>query len=207
MSEPEIMQSPNLTPVVPIPAKQPSEAQAPVVTFQPEKADATNAEIFAEATGKPGIDPGALFTPSKNPAFPLARPGGTGAGAPTKPPILEGPIVKAPGASATVQGIGPALVSRQARKPVDPSTAKSKALSVSSKPNQESASEDQGVWFIKNRFNENVQLPDGRLFKFKKSLEQVVDPAIIKGLRAVAKKYDIFEDQPATPIPTETTST
>lgn len=187
---PEIMNPPNLTPVIPVPSKEPSQEPGPIVTTQTH-ADATDAKILSEA-------------PPQNDALPSAFPGSTAGGAPSKPAnILSGPIVKAPGAAAPAQGVPMALVSRPARKPVDPTTAKSKALSVSNKPAEDSASETQGVWFTKNRFNENVILPNGKIYKFKKTREQVTDPAIISGLRSVAKKYDIFENTPAPATPAE----
>lgn len=168
--------------VVSQPAKEPSKDPAPNTAVQDVKET-----------------PETVTAPPKNDALPLVTPGFTGAGAPGKTAPLSGPIVKAPGAAATPQGVGPALVSRPARVPVAADVAKgaSKAASVSKGTTGEA--DATGVTFVKNRTNEIIVLPNGKTYKFRKSKETVYDPDVIKGLRQVAKKYDIFEDEPAAP--------
>jgi hypothetical protein len=176
---PDMMIPENPTPVTSVPAKERAEKPISVNTaVQDESPERPSA--FEALTGAP------------NPAFPLGSPGSTAGGAPAEVSPVSGPEVKAPGAAATPQGVPVALISRPARKPVDASVAKGKPQGVS--PKETTEGQTGGVTFIKNRRNEIISLPNGKTYMFKKSKETVFDPEVIKGLRAVAKKYDIFEE-------------
>ena len=49
-----------------------------------------------------------------------------------------------------------------------------------------------GTAFVKNHLNEEVILPDGTRIKFVTTRQVFTDPAIVKGLKAVASKYGII---------------
>lgn len=49
-----------------------------------------------------------------------------------------------------------------------------------------------GTTFIKNHLNEIVVLPDGTHYKFQHPRVTITDPALAKGLKAVAAKHGIL---------------
>ena len=109
----------------------------------------------------------------------------------TKPPANpEAQSTQAPLSTADSPELVTALGERpEASSRLQDSTGTAPVTADQSAP----SATQSGQWFVKNRTNELVTLPDGKtVYKFRKSREFVTDPKIIAGLKAVSNKYQIF---------------